>query len=295
MSTTELRPFRFAAVLYHTGGGADWTDKVREAEAMGYDAISQPHLAGVQAPLAAFAAAASVTERVRLSPVVLNPAAWQPETLAHELATLDRLSDGRLEIGLGLGVWKPSDFDRRYPEGRLTHLIDTLAELQRSSAADDPSRLFAQQPLAPLQIAGAGPRVVELAARHADIFNFYTVDRPLPGAAGIALIDVDVAAAGLQRFRELAGARAASVEQCTGLHVIVTDHSRRAAEEIQPLQAPHLSVEQVLASPKTAIGTVEQIVEKLRSCREQLGYTYFLVAESMIRDFQPVLERLAGA
>ena len=292
-SRPVARRFRFAAVLYHAGNGTEWARKVRLAQELGYDAISQPHLPGLQAPLTAFASAAIVSERLRLSPVVLNPTAWHPQTLRREAATLDRLSEGRLEIGLGLGVWQYDDFRRAHPEGRVAHLEQTIDALM-ADTADDGLR-FAQQPSPPLHIAGAGERVMEIAAQRADIFNFYTTDRPLEGAQGIALIEDSVAEDGLRRFRELAGDRYGGVELCTGVEIAVTNSPRRLAAKIQPLQAPHLSVDQVLASPKTAFGTVPEVEAYFRDCRERYGYSYFLIGESSMVEFQPVLERLVGS
>ena len=99
-----MKPFRFGVNVRTAGSGADWADKARKVEALGYSVLLVPdHLAELLAPLPALAAAATATKHLRVGTAVLNNDFRHPVLLAREAATLDVLSDGRLELGLGAG------------------------------------------------------------------------------------------------------------------------------------------------------------------------------------------------
>ncbi|MCB0994623.1 MAG: LLM class flavin-dependent oxidoreductase, partial [Acidimicrobiales bacterium] len=104
------RRLRFALQLRDAADGPSWTGLARQAEADGYDVISMPdHLDGQLAPIPALAAAAAITERVGLSMFVLANDHRHPAVLAKEIATIDVLSGGRVELGLGAG-WMESEY-----------------------------------------------------------------------------------------------------------------------------------------------------------------------------------------
>src|SRR5256714_15666909 len=103
-----MKPFRFAAGIRHTTTRAEFVDEVREVEHLGYSALMlSDHLVDQFAPISALGVAAGVTSTLRLGTFVFNNDLRHPVGLAQELATLDPLSDGRLEIGLGAGWNKP--------------------------------------------------------------------------------------------------------------------------------------------------------------------------------------------
>src|SRR4051812_18547968 len=105
------RPFRFAVNLTAAATDEDWRAKCRQAEELGYDVILVPDHLGKVAPFPALVAAAQVTERPRLGTFVLNAGFWNPTLLAREVATVDALTGGRLELGLGAG-YVQSEHDR---------------------------------------------------------------------------------------------------------------------------------------------------------------------------------------
>src|SRR5215475_4804538 len=103
-----MRPFRFLATANENLGFAELTSLARKAEAVGCSTFVLPdHLIGQYAAMPVLAMVAASTERLRVGTFVLNVCLRHPAVLAHDLATLDALSGGRLEIGLGAGWNKP--------------------------------------------------------------------------------------------------------------------------------------------------------------------------------------------
>ncbi len=124
-----MRPFRFAAGVRSTATRAEFVDAVREVEALGYSSMMlSDHLVDQLAPISALSVAAAVTSTLRLGTFVFNNDLRHPVVLAQELATLDRLSDGRLEIGIGAGWNKPEYEGAGIPYDPGTVRIDRLAE-----------------------------------------------------------------------------------------------------------------------------------------------------------------------
>ncbi len=282
------RPFRFGVSLRHTGDGTEWYRRVKLVEELGYDVLLVGDNPLVQAPLPALAAASAVTSRIRLSSYVLNPALRHPSMLVRELATVDRLSEGRLEIALGLGNVQLDGLPLVGAGGRPALLERVISELRSAFAGENPSATF-QQERPPIVIAGVGPRLVEIAATQADSF-LVSGQSPHPAeVVGPALFDRETAERCYDRVREVAGER---TELAIGLQVLtITNDRRAAAEEVHKTQ-PHLSVEQILESPKAAIGTVEEIAQQLRGQNERLGISYFMVQEPSMHDFLAVREQL---
>src|SRR2546423_1698645 len=124
-----MKPFRFAAGIRHTTSRAEFVESVREIERLGYSAVMlSDHLVGQLAPISALGVAAGATSTLRLGTFVFNNDLRHPVVLAHELATLDQLSDGRLEIGIGAGWNKPEYESAGIPFDLGTIRIDRLAE-----------------------------------------------------------------------------------------------------------------------------------------------------------------------
>lgn len=284
----STRPFRFGVSVRHAGGGKEWLAKARRVEELGYDVLLVGDNPMTQAPFPALAAAAAVTSRVRLSTYVINPAVRSPGMLVHELATVDRLSDGRLEIALGLGNRRLDDLPLVASGGRPALLERTILELRSAFAGDAANVEFAQE-RPPIVVAGVGPRLVELAGSLADTF-LVSGQSPHPASVvGPALFDRPTAERSYDRVREIAGDR---IELACGLQVVtVTNDRRAAAEEVHTTQ-PHLTADEILESPKAAIGTVEEIADQLRERRERFGITYFIIQEPSMEDFLPIRDLL---
>lgn len=307
------RTFRFAVELHEPLSGRSWLDSFREVEDLGYSTLFLPdHFDEGPGPLAALGAAAAITSTLRLGVLVLDCDYRHPAVVHRELATIDVMSEGRLEIGLGAG-WKKTDYDRsgiamEPPGVRVDRLIEYTAVLKG---------LFAGGPFSfsgehytitelegtptphrpggpPILVGGGAPRVLGFAARHADIVgvNASIHSGAIDGAAAHdalpARIDEKVA-----RVREAAGERFDDLELNAWLSVaqITNDTPAVAAVMAELFAAPP---EDVLASPLTLIGSESEIGERLRERRERWGYSYTVIPGGEARNFAGVVGTLTG-
>ncbi len=309
------RPFRFGLSLAGFDHGHDWAETAARVEDLGYATILVPdHLGDQLAPLPALAAAAAGTT-LRVGTFVLNQDLHHPVVLAKEAATLDLLSAGRLELGLGAG-WRAEEYRRAgitfHPPGvRVARLSEAVAVLKGLwsgrpfSFTGDHYRITQlegrplphQHPHPPLLLAGAGPRLLALAGREADVVGI----APRAGASGHDLVDTAPAsvAAKVALVREAAGPRADAVElNVLNVAVQVTDGHDRTARPDRAAELARragLPPEQILASPHVLLGSVDQVVDDLESHRERFGISYITVPEPALESFAPVVARLAGA
>lgn len=183
------RPFRFGQLaMLPPASRSEWIDTVHRAEDSGYATIQvTDHTDRTPlSPLVALAAAAQVSSTLRLGTLVLANDFREPAVLAKEAATLDLLSDGRFELGLGAG-WLSTDYEQTGIELRSPgRRIDRLAEAVEiiNSFGTNPRTTFdgrhytvtdlpavPQQPRVPLLLGGGGPRMLRLAACAADIVS----------------------------------------------------------------------------------------------------------------------------
>ena len=300
-----MRPFRFLAPV---GDGRPdaraLVAEARRAEAIGIDVlVRSDHVLEQHAPLPVLATVAAATERVRLGTFVLNVDLRHPAVLAQELASLDVLSGGRLEIGMGAG-WNRPEYDALglpydpLPT-RVARLAEAVAVLKGClgpgpfSFAGEHYRVTGhdghpkpvQEPHPPLFLGGGGRRSLTLAAREADIVGL----APRPGdprsytAAGT---DEKVA-----WVREAAGDRFADLElnaYPSGGPVVVTDDARSVAAE--RARRMGLTVTEVLESPHVFIGSVAGLAEKCRELRERYGITSIMLDDPVAA--AGVIERL---
>ena len=317
-----MRPFRFlGAAAAGPVPAADLAASARRAEDLGYSALVLPdHLLEQYAPVPLLATVAAATSRIRIGTFVLNVDLRHPAVVAQELATLDVLSGGRLEIGMGAGWNKPEyeaigiDFD---PVGvRVARLTEAVAVL-KGCFADGPFSLAgshytirdhdglpkpAQRPHPPLMLGGGGRRTLTLAAREADIVGL--APRPLAGAPASAGADPrSITVAGTREkiawVREAAGARFDTLElNCypSGGPAMITNDARgeagRRAERMRAATGYDVAVDDVLASPHVWVGSVDALVEKCLGLREELGISSIMFDD--IEGLAPVVERLAG-
>jgi probable F420-dependent oxidoreductase len=268
-----MRPFRFGVNLISLDGRDEWLVKCRAAESLGYDIISVPDHLGSQAPFPALVAAAGVTERIRLATFVLNSAFWNPVLLAREVMTTNRLTGGRLELGIGTGYVR-SEFEKARTEwgssgSRVRRLKETVAEVTR--LLDHPREIGDPNPAdrPPLMIGANGDRVIRLAARHADIVSF-SAARLKPGAArgALELLDADEVEERVRYFEGVAGDRAQTVERNILAQTVVVTTDRLAAAASVRRRMPHLTAEQVMEIPTVLIGTPDRIAGQLRDRRD---------------------------
>ncbi len=305
------RPFRFVVYAYGSSSRREWDESARRAEAQGYSALVMPdHFFNLLTPIPALAAAAAVTTTLRIGTIVLANDYRQPALLAKEAATLDLLSDGRLELGIGAG-WSVDDYEQagipmESPGVRIERMAETL-QILRGLWGDGPFDFQGkhytirqmdgmpkplQQPHPPLFIGGTGRRMLQLAAREADIVGFLPQTRP-HGGHEWAGSTYELLETQLGWVREAAGARFADLELShVAFRAIVTDNRARVLEELAP--AYGMTPEQLGESPEFQIGSVDQIVERLEEQRERFGLSHLEVNSAEATEFAPVVARLAG-
>jgi probable F420-dependent oxidoreductase len=310
------RPFRFSV-----GGGAPQSaralaERARKAESIGYSTyVMSDHLLGGLAPMPALATIAAVTERLRIGMFVLNNDLRHPAVLHQELASLDVLSEGRLEIGIGAGWNEPEYRASGIPfdpvPARVARLEESIAVLKGLFADERLTHAGAsytitdldgrpkpvQRPHPPILIGGGGKRVLRLAGREAQIVGFAP---RIGGQAGFASCTVEATREKIGWVREAAGPRFAEIELNTYPSfrpTAVTAEPKKAAEallaRLNEREPTGLTVDELLDSPHVFIGTVDQLVEKFTRLRDELGISNIMVGND-IDDFAPVVERLAG-
>lgn len=290
MSTQE-RPFRFGVNLRDSASAAEFAAKCRRAEGLGYDVLNIPDHLHMLSPFPTAVAAAAATEKARIGTHVLNVGFWNPALLARDVATTDKLIDGRLDLGLGGGTVK-AEFDEagiqwERIDARMTRLVDTIGEVKRILAADDAVPMPAQRPHPPILIGGSGHKAIDVAARHADIFDFGAVKQAVGGAAGeLWLLTEEESDERIAYFREKAGERAADLEMALLLqHAEVGDGAKEdAAKWVE--QTPYLTTDQLLRAPGVLFGSAQEVAERLHEHRERYGFSYFSIHE-------PAMEQLA--
>jgi probable F420-dependent oxidoreductase len=313
----RVKPFRFLAEARDIARGRELAETARRAEATGIDVLVIPdHLIAQLAPIPTMAAIAAATDRLRISAFVLNNDLRHPAVLAQDLASLDVLSEGRLEVAIGAGWNRPEyeaiglDFDAT--PVRQARLAEAVAVLKGCFAdgpfsfsgrhytitAHDGQPKPVQRPHPPFMIGGGGRTTLTLAGREAQIVGL--APRILPSGAGDpASVTVAATAEKIGWVRAAAGSRFDDLElnvypSMTGISV--TDHARREAEELADALHAHsgvrVDVEELLDSPHIFIGSVEGLVEKFRRLRAELGISSVMVGR--VDELVPVVERLAG-
>ncbi|MFE7118228.1 LLM class F420-dependent oxidoreductase [Streptomyces sp. NPDC057654] len=304
------RPFRFGVNMLTIGAAAEWREKCRKAEALGYDVLLLPDHLGMPAPFPALVAAAEATERPRLGTFVLNTGFWNPTLLAREVATADLLTDGRLELGLGAGYVKAEHDSAGLPFGtrgeRVDQLERTVAELDR--LLGDPEHVPRSGRRPPLLLGGNGDRVLRLTARHADIAAFTGAREDASGK--LSLISPDALEERVTAYQGFAAelaeqpggtertGRAGRTEPAELNYLVqavdvVADRRAKARETMRRL--PGLSEDDVLAHPALLTGSVKEMAEQLRAHRDRFGFSYFTVLDPALEAFGPVIEELRGA
>ena len=301
-----LRSFRFSVQASAPRLAAEWRELGRRAEDLGYSALSvSDHLDAEMAPLIALAVTAEATRDLRLTTLVLGNDFRHPLFLAKQAATLDLLSDGRLELGLGAG-WKTTDYEQSgidldRPSVRIARLAESVEILKRcfdegpfdfdgehyTVRGHDGQPTCVQSPHPPFLLAGGGRKMLTLAASVADIVGLNA-----NMAAGV--IDQRAgASATVEATDEKLGWIRADIELQTRVHISqITDDPEGLAELMAP--ALGLDAEAALASPHVLIGSVGQCVETLLAWRERWGLTYIGLNEDSMVEFAPVVEALAG-
>jgi probable F420-dependent oxidoreductase len=307
------RRFRFGAQLSFAASAEAWVAKARRVEDLGYATLCVPdHFDDQLAPLPALTAAAAATSTLRVGTLVLDNDYRHPLIVAKEAATLDLLSGGRFELGLGAG-WLASDYAQSGiacdpPGVRIDRLEEGLAVVKgllaggkfsfrgrHYTVTDHPGTpLPVQRPRPPILVGGGGRRVLSLAGREADIVSVNFDLRS--GSVGPQVGATATAAATAEKVRwvaEAAGDRFDDVElSFTAVMTMVTDDRDAVAAGLGV--GFGLSGDDVLGMPNFAVGTVVEIADELERRRDELGFSYVVVGAECYEVMAPVVERLAG-
>ncbi len=309
-----VKPFRFGVQCGGDHDRAGWQQLTRKIEVLGYETMYVPdHFIDTQmAPIVAMAVAAEATTTLRVGALVFDNDYKHPAILAKEIATLDRLSDGRVELGIGAG-WLKTDYDALglpydRPGVRVDRLEEALAVIKGTWTGEPfsfagthytitdytASPTPTQQPRPPILVGGGGPRVLRLAGREADIVGINPNLRAgaLSGeqaADSVAeMIDEKVG-----WIREGAGARFDEIElQIRYFFAAITDDRRGLAEAVAP--GFGLEPDAVLDAGLTCVGNVDEICDQLVARRERWGVSSVVFGDDNFEAFAPVVERLAG-
>jgi probable F420-dependent oxidoreductase len=309
-----MKTLRFGVNVGPSRSRAEWAEKARKLEDLGYATLTVPdHLTEFFAPMPALISAAEATNSLRVGTNVLNSDFRHPVLVAREVATVDLLTEGRLQLGLGAGhmqsEYEQAGFD--FDAGgirveRLAEAVTIIKGLLNGEQVAFSGRHYrvtdhtiypppVQRPHPPILIGGNGLGLLALAAREADIVGFSGITfrrgGAVPDISGWRLSEVDKR---IQLVRDVAGERYARLElNALVQRVVVMDDRRRAAEELAS-RWTQLSPEEILQSPYVLIGTVDQIIEDLQARRRRWGISYFVIFEPYVDAFAPVVAQLAG-
>ena len=312
----DQRPFRFLVDARAVASIRELRETARRAEAIGIDTLVVPdHLIAQMAPIPAMAAIAAVSDRVRIGGFVLNNDLRHPAVLAQELATLDVLSEGRLDVTIGAGWNRPEyeaigvPFDPTpVRQARLTEAIAVL----KGCFGDEPFSFAGehytitdydaqpkpvQRPHPPFLIGGGGRRTLELAGREAQIVGL----APRIGKRGgdPSSLTWEATREKIGWVREAAGDRFADLElnvypSMTGISITNDPlaEAREVADRLAERSGTLVPPEELLESPHIFINTVDGFVDKFRRMRDELGISSIMVGNP--GELDPVVERLAG-
>ena len=314
------RAFRFGVFGENARTPETLLDTAQRAEQAGYSTflirdhfIEEPF--GHQfAPLTALATVAAVTTSLRVGSLVLSNDYRHPAMLAKEIATLDALSGGRVELGLGAGFSQAEyagagiPFD---PPGvrvdRLEESIQVLKGLFGAIPFTFAGKHYAvtgldsypkpvQRPHPPILIGAAGKRMLSIAAREADIIGFQTVST----AHGAMTDDPTGRLAStvrerVEQVRRIAGERFDRIELSLVATIVLTERRRQAAEHLLGERGwSGISADQVLEMPSIFIGSIDHVVDEMRARRAQYGFSYYVVLDRALDTVAPLVRRLAG-
>ena len=307
------RLFRFGLMAAKASSGADWVATARKAEELGYSALLMPDHYGDQlGVIPALTAAAAATTSLRVGSLVFANDFRHPALLAKDTATIDLLSDGRLEVGVGAG-WMDDDYrwtgvPHDSAGTRISRMIEAI-EVLRGLWGPEPFSYSgehytitemngmpkpAQAGGPPLIVGGGGKRVLSTAARLADIVGVNpNVGAGSFGPAAIASMSADATDEKLTWVRDAAGDRFHDLEISILKFVTnVTDDRDTVAEKVGG--AMGIDAATILASPHTMVGSAEQIADELVEQRDRWQGSYVTVQLDAIDTFAPVVAALAG-
>lgn len=313
------RPFRFGIVCEEMTDREAWIAKARRVEELGYATLLlRDHFVagpfGDQlAPIAGLMAAAMVTSTLRVGSMVFDNDYRHPVILGKEAATLDMLSGGRFEFGLGAG-WMNSEYEQAglafdTPGTRIRRLEEalhifkglfvdgplTFAGKHYDITAIDGFPKPVQRPHPPILLGAGGRRMLALAAREADIVGILAgpLNAGEPTVNDSAAFSPASFAQKITLLQEEAGERFAQLELSIITAPVFTHDRRQGAEQVaQERGWSGVSVEEILEMPAIFIGTVEQIAEQMLERRKTFGISYYMFADQFMEAAFPLIESI---
>lgn len=246
-----VSPVQFGVTFHGVSSQSEFSDLVRRADELGFDVFAAPDHLGAMGPFTVLAAAGTISDRLRLRTYVLNVGFWNTALLAREVATLDVLSGGRAELGLGAGHMKSEHDDAGLPWRPFSRRIESLEDVAvrvRRRLADQEHQPRALQRRVPLMVAAMSRPGLAVAARHADVVGFAGL-RQVPGAQ-LGTFRLATAAETHERVREVRELADDRRYRSDALlqHVVVGKSPHSAAAEMAAA-VPQLSVAEILDSP----------------------------------------------
>ena len=306
------RRFRFGIQLSNASSGAEWAAAARQAEDLGYSTLFMPdHFGDQLAPVPALMAAADATTDLRIGALVFDNDYKHPVVLAKELATMDVLSGGRVEVGLGAG-WMKSDYDQSgiaydAPGVRVSRMEEGIAII-KGCFAPGPYSFEGEhysitgydglpkptQTPPPFLIGGGAKRVLSIAAREAQIVGINpSIHSGQVDAAAAQNGAADVTDEKLGWVKEAAGERYADLEiNLLQFAAILTNDREGTAAMMAPLFG--LPPEELDTYPHACIGNVDQIIESLQARRERWDASYIVFQGDTMEAMAPVVAKLRG-
>src|SRR3954447_8253844 len=313
-----LKPFQFLADAREIVSGPELASRARQAESIGYHELVVPdHLIPQLGPIAALATIAAATTRLRIGSFVHNNDLRHPALLAQELASLDVLSEGRLDIAIGAG-WNKPEYDaiglafdptpvrqaRRAEAVTVVEAVFTGSPVTFTGEHYTTSDYTAapipvQRPHPPFLIGGGGRRTLSLAAREANIVGLAPRIGRGTGTVDPRSLTLAATREKIGWVRDAAGERFASLEfnvYPSTWPVTITDdlrgEARRVIDELRSRTGVELTEDEVIDSPHLFIGSVDRLVEKFLQLRAELAISSILLGE--LDELTPVLARLSG-
>jgi probable F420-dependent oxidoreductase len=293
------------------GPRQEWIDTLHRVEDSGFSTyLVLDHFVRGLDPVAALGAAAMATTTLRLGSLVFDNDFRHPAVLAKAAATIDVLSGGRLELGIGAG-WLREEYEQTGipfdpASVRIDRMIEAVHLLKRVFVEDEvafsgehysTTRLVmppkpVQQPYPPILIGGGSKRILSVAGREANIVGLTT--RALPdGSKDTADMTAKATHRKIEWIRQAAADRFDDIELTIMVSDVVVTADRQGTADRLAADL-NVTADEVLASPQILLGTVEEMVEDLQRKREEYGISYFVVVESNMEKMIPVVARLVG-
>jgi probable F420-dependent oxidoreductase len=317
----HARRFRFGLLGESVRTASELVDTARAAEQEGFstcllrDPFIEEPFGHQLAPLTALAPVAALTRTLRLGTLVLCNDYRHPVLAAKEVATLDQLSGGRFELGIGAGFSRPEyeqaglPFD---PPGRRVERLGEALQVFKGLFSAQPFTFSgqhyrvngleafpnpSQSPRPPILVAGGGRRMLSLAAREADSVGILTASlgtgRLTPDPSGLLAESI---AQKIDWIRDAAGPRFAELELSIITTIVVDENRLQSAERLARERGwEGLAADRVLEMPSVFIGSVAQITEQMHERRERYGISYYVIRDGSLASASPVVVRLTGS